>query len=170
MHVKIAVTDANIFIDLHELDLTPAFFQLAFEVHTSTAVLYELYVEQQQLLRNYQKVGILVVHNLMEEDLLEIHAANYPKSLSTTDQSVLHLANKLNACVLSSDKTLRNCAKNKAIEYHGMLWIFDRFVETSILEPNEASHKLQELVRINFTFANNPQLVAEIQNRLDSWH
>lgn len=33
----------------------------------------------------------------------------YPKSLSETDKSVLYVANKRNACVLSSDKVLRNC-------------------------------------------------------------
>ncbi|MGC3978534.1 MAG: hypothetical protein QM751_10080 [Paludibacteraceae bacterium] len=61
-----------------------------------------------------------------------------PISLSEADKSVLHVANKINACVLSSDKTLRNCAKNKGIEYHSMIWIFDKLVETSTLTPKEA--------------------------------
>jgi hypothetical protein len=68
----------------------------------------------------------------------------------------------LNACVLSSDKTLRNCAKNKDIEYHGMIWIFDKLVETSVLTPKEAAIKLKQLVATNFVFQNNQQLVAEI--------
>jgi len=65
------------------------------------------------------------VHNLQEQDFIEIYEEEYPKSLSETDKSVLHIANKINARVLSSDKTLRNCAKNKGIDYHGMIWIFD---------------------------------------------
>lgn len=170
MQIKIAVTDANIFIDLHELELTHSFFQLGFEFHTSTAVLYELNVEQQQMLMAFQTKGRLVVYNLKEEDFLEIYVANYPKSLSPTDQSVLHLANKLNACVLSSDRTLRNCANNKFIECHGMLWIFDRLVETSVLTQSQAAVKLQELIRINFTFSNNPKLLCEIQKRMVSWN
>lgn len=169
MKVKIAVTDANIFIDLYDLGLTKSFFNLELEVHTTSSVLYELYSEQQEILQAYQSVGRLEVHNLQEQDFIEIYNENYPKSLSEADKSVLHLANKINACVLSSDKTLRNCAKNKEIEYHGMIWIFDKFVETTILTPKEAKAKLNQLVASNFLFRNNQKLVEEIEKRLKIW-
>ncbi|GAB1416281.1 hypothetical protein MASR2M117_16870 [Paludibacter sp.] len=169
MKVKIAVTDANIFIDLYDLGLTKSFFNLELEVHTTSAVLYELYSEQQEILQAYQSVGKLDVHNLQEQDFIEIYNENYPKSLSEADKSVLHLANKINACVLSSDKTLRNCAKNKDIEYHGMIWIFDKFVETETLTPKEAKTKLNQLVASNFLFRNNQKLVEEIEKRLKIW-
>ena len=123
MKVKIAVTDACIFIDLYDLGLVASFFNLEIEIHTTSAVCFELYPEQQQVLKAYQSVDRLIVHNLHEQDFIEIYSEKYPKSLSETDKSVLQIANKLNACVLSSDKTLRNCAKNKDIEYHGMLWL-----------------------------------------------
>ncbi len=169
MKVKIAVTDANIFIDLYDLGLTNSFFNLELEIHTTSAVLYELYSEQQEILQAYQSVGRLSVHNLQEQDFIEIYNKNYPKSLSEADKSVLHVANKINACVLSSDKTLRNCAKNKEIEYHGMIWIFDKFVETVTLTPKEAKTKLNQLVASNFLFRNNQKLVEEIDKRLKLW-
>lgn len=169
MKVKIAVTDANIFIDLYDLGLTKPFFSLEFEIHTTSAVLFELYAEQQEILLSYQSVGKLVIHNLQEQDFIEIYNENYPKSLSETDKSVLHVANKINACVLSSDKTLRNCANNREIEYHGMIWIFDKFVETYILTPKEAKTKLKQLVASNFLFRNNQKLVEEIEKRLKIW-
>jgi rRNA-processing protein FCF1 len=169
MKVKIAVTDANIFIDLYDLGLTKSFFNLELEIHTTSAVLFELYSEQQEILQAYQSVGRLEVHNLQEQDFIEIYNENYPKSLSEADKSVLHVANKVNACVLSSDKTLRNCAKNKEIEYHGMIWIFDKFVETLTLTPKEAKTKLDQLVASNFLFRNNQKLVEEIEKRLKLW-
>lgn len=169
MKVKIAVTDANIFIDLYDLGLTNSFFNLELEIHTTSAVLYELYSEQQEILQAYQSVGRLSVHNLQEQDFIEIYNKNYPKSLSEADKSVLHVANKINACVLSSDKTLRNCAKNKEIEYHGMIWIFDKLVEISVLTKKEAAIKLKQLIVTNFVFRNNQQLVAEIEKRLKIW-
>ena len=43
MKVKIAVTDANIFIDLYNLGLINDFFNLEFEIHTTASVLMELY-------------------------------------------------------------------------------------------------------------------------------
>ncbi|MCB0536384.1 MAG: hypothetical protein KDE33_02545 [Bacteroidetes bacterium] len=169
MKVKFAVTDANIFIDLYDLGLTKSFFNLELEIHTTSAVLFELYAEQQEILQAYQSVGRLEVHNLQEQDFIEIYNENYPKSLSEADKSVLHVANKINACVLSSDKTLRNCAKNKEIEYHGMIWIFDKFVETVTLTPKEAKTKLNQLVASNFLFRNNQKLVEEIEKRLKIW-
>lgn len=169
MKLKIAVTDANIFIDLYDLGLTNSFFNLDLEIHTTSAVLYELYSEQQQILKAYQSVGRLKIHNLQEKDFIEIYNEHYPKSLSEADKSVLHVANKINACVLSSDKTLRNCAKNKDIEYHGMIWIFDKLVETSTLTAKEAKNKLNQLVNANFLFRNNQKLVEEIEKRLKLW-
>ncbi|HUN02135.1 MAG TPA: hypothetical protein PLS00_04705 [Niabella sp.] len=169
MKVRVAVTDANIFIDLYDLGLTKSFFNLELEIHTTSAVLYELYSEQQEVLQAYQSVGMLSVHNLQEQDFIEIYDENYPKSLSEADKSVLHVANKINACVLSSDKTLRNCAKNKEIEHHGMIWIFDKFVETTVLTSKEAKAKLNQLVASNFIFRNNQKLIEEIEKRLKNW-
>ncbi|MFV0390332.1 MAG: PIN domain-containing protein [Paludibacteraceae bacterium] len=169
MKVKIAVTDANIFIDLYDIGLTKSFFNFELEIHTTSAVLYELYSEQQEILQAYQSVGRLFIHNLHEQDFVEIYFENYPKSLSEADKSVLHVANKINACVLSSDKTLRNYAKNKEIEYHGMFWIFDKFVETGILSPRDAISKLNQLIASNFLFRNNQKLVGEVEKRLKIW-
>jgi rRNA-processing protein FCF1 len=167
--MKIVVTDACIFIDLHDLELTNSFFSLDLEIHTTSAVLFELYSEQQQALKAYQSVKRLIIHNLQERDFLEIYSEEYPKSLSETDKSVLHIANKINACVLSSDKMIRNWAKSKGIEYHGMIWIFDKLVETLILTKTEATKKLKQLVATNSVFQNNPQLIDEIEKRLKLW-
>lgn len=82
---------------------------------------------------------------------MQIQSEPYPKSLSVTDKSVLHIADQLNACVLSSDKAVRNYARNKEIAYHGMIWIFDQLVDN------------------NYIFKNSQQLVAEIQKRLRQW-
>lgn len=169
MKIKIAVTDACIFIDLYDLGLVASFFNLEIEIHTTSAVYFELYPGQQEVLKAYQSVDRLIVHNLKEQDFIEIYSNNYPKSLSETDKSVLHIANKLNACILSSDKTVRNCAKNKEIEYHGMVWIFDKLVEASILTEKEAAAKLKQLVATNYIFQNNKPLVDEIKKRLKLW-
>lgn len=169
MKLKIAVTDACIFIDLYDLGLINSFFKLSIEIHTTSAVYFELYEKQQQVFDAYHSNNRLIIHNLKEDDFIQIHSEAYPRSLSETDKSVLHIANKLNACVLSSDKAVRNHAKNKGIEYHGMIWIFDQLVETSILTKKGAADKLKELVTTNFIFQNNKPLVDEIQKRFKRW-
>ena len=156
--LKVAVTDACIFIDLHDLELINPFFNLDMEIHTTSLVLFELHFEQQQILRAYQSVDRLTIHNLQEDDFRDIFSEEYPKSLSETDKSVLHIANKINACILSSDKILRNYAQKKGIECHGMIWIFDRLIETSMLKRKEAANKLKQLVAMNIVFRNNRRL------------
>ncbi|SFC65473.1 hypothetical protein SAMN05421747_11782 [Parapedobacter composti] len=51
--MKLAITDACIFIDLHLLDLVVPLFELDIEVHTSLDVFNELNEEQRQLLSAY---------------------------------------------------------------------------------------------------------------------
>jgi hypothetical protein len=59
--MKIAITDACIFIDIIELQLSSQFFGLKIEIHTSLDVFNELYIEQQELLKAYQSVGKLII-------------------------------------------------------------------------------------------------------------
>lgn len=168
-NLKIVVTDACIFIDLFELDLITSFFNLDLDIHTTVAVYFELYAEYQLILEVYESRGQLILHNLKEKDFIEIFSENYPKSLSETDKSVLHVANQLNACVLSSDKILRNFTKNRYIEYHGLIWIFDELVNSGQLIKMEAVNKLNLLIRTNCFFQNNKKLMGEIEKRLKLW-
>src|SRR5690606_23033795 len=120
--MKLAITDACIFIDLHLLDLTVSFFELDIQVHTSLDVFNELNEEQQHLLSAYRSMGQLTVHTLQHTDREAMRTFGFPRSLSEMDCTVLYLAAQLEAMVLSSDKVVRNFAKKHAIEYHGMLW------------------------------------------------
>lgn len=167
--MKIAITDACIFIDLHDLNLTISFFSLDLEVHTSLDVFNELYPEQQNLLKAFISVNKLTIHNLLETDRIEIFETLYPKSLSEMDKTVLYLAQKHNAKVLSSDKSVRNYAKNQAIDYHGMLWIFDQFILENILTSQKAIEKLNDLIKFNIIYQNNAKLMSEFKKRLDKW-
>ena len=167
--MKIAVTDACIFIDLIELQLTSQFFGLQFEIHTSLDVYNELFQEQQELLKAYRSVGKLTVHNLTSEEKSQIQAEPFPKSLSDNDKSVIFLAEKLKALILSSDKAVRKYSKTKAIEYHGMLWIFDRLIEDGLLSTAEAIIKIRTLVTNNIVYRNNMELNGEIEKRVEKW-
>ncbi len=168
--MKLAVTDACIFIDIYELELTSQFFSLEIEIHSSLDVFNELDAHQRELLKAYQSIGKFATHILTEEDRLTLFNFNYPKSLSDNDKTVLHLAEKIKAMVLSSDKAVRNCAKKKSIEYHGMLWIFDKLIEAKLIDPVKASDKLKKLIHTNTMYQNNFELVTEMEKRLKTWN
>lgn len=167
--MKLAVTDACIFIDLFDTELIAPFFGLAIEVHTSLDVVNELYGEQRQTLREFEKKKRLTVHNISGEDRLAIAQATYPKALSESDKTVLHLAITLDAIVLSSDGVVRRCANVRCIKCHGMLWIFERLVEETVLLPAQAAKGLEKLTERNVMYRTSQELVQEVTKRLKLW-
>ncbi len=167
--MRIVVTDACIFIDVIDLQLTAKFFSLELEIHTTVDVFNELYTYQQQILQAYQQSEKLIIHILSKEEQQEILAEDFPASLSREDCSVIYMASKLNAIVLSSDKPVRNYAKKKAIDYHGMIWVFDQLVEQGLLNKPDAITKLQKLVLSNMIYKGNADMIKEMERRVKGW-
>lgn len=165
----IAVIDACIFIDLIELKISSHFFKLDLEVHTTIDVWHELYNSQQEILNAYQSVGKLTIHILEANEMEEITGLNYPRNLSPQDQSVIYIADKLNAMLLSSDKAVRNFAKSMAIDHHGMFWILDQLVENALIPKGLASSKLHELLENNIMYNNNMKLWKEANKLFKQW-
>lgn len=50
-----------------------------------------------------------------------------------------------------------------------MLWVLDQLVQKALITPELAADKLKTLVDTNYTYQNNPQLLAEIAKRLNVW-
>jgi predicted nucleic acid-binding protein len=167
--MKIAITDACIFIDIYDLQLTSKFFGLELDIHTSVDVFNELYDEQKEMLRAYQSVGKLTLHSILEEDRKVMFTKGYPKSLSDNDKTVLYLSEKIDAMVLSSDKAVRNHAKKLCVEYHGMLWVLDKLIETNLIDKSTAIEKINQLFKTNIIYQNNLELKVEIDKRLGIW-
>ena len=165
----IAITDACIFIDILDIRITSLFFELELEVHTTYDVWNELYEEQQETLSAFKSVGKLNVHILEPEDIEKIIDSSYPKSLSSPDKSVLYLADKFGAMLLSSDKAVRNFAKSKAIDHHGTFWVLDQLVEKQLISQKSASARLKGLFNKYLMYRNNIQLRKEADKRFDLW-
>jgi len=167
--MRLAVTDACIFIDLLDLQIVSEFFNLPIEIHTSLDVFNELYEEQKTILKAYQSVGKLSIHNISSEEKEKILNNKFPKALSYNDRTVVYLAEKIEAFIITSDKAVRKYSKTKVIEYHGMLWIFDKMIEANLFTPNQAIVKINELVNINVMYYNNAELTSEINKRKRLW-
>lgn len=151
--MRVAVTDACIFIDLIELDMITSFFQLDLEPHTTVAVINELYPEQQQILEAYESVGKLHIHNLHEDDFQEMRKIAFPRGLSQEDRSVLFLAQKLGgAIVISSDKLVRDFAGKLNLPYHGIFWIWDQLVSGELISKPKALDILHKMPKINLLY------------------
>ncbi len=167
--MKLAVTDACIFIDLIELDLISLFFGLEYEIHTTINVLNELEARQKQILQAYRVGNKLNIHTLSGEEQSGLNAHIVSNKLSIQDKSVLFLAEKLSAIVLSSDKTVRKHAKQRDLNYHGIFWIFDQLIEAHLLSNAKAIATLQKLPEINQYYMLSKLLSDEIAKRIELW-
>lgn len=165
----IAVTDACIFIDILDLKITAEFFGLDLEIHTTVDVWNELDLDQQEILKAYRLLAKLNVHILQAEDQDKMNGIKYPKGLSEADKSVIYIAGKLDAMILTSDNTVRNYASSRSIDRHGMLWILDQIVELQILPKNVVGQKLKALTSNNLMYLNNKKLSKEIDKRIKEW-
>jgi hypothetical protein len=167
--MRLAITDACILIDLCDLRLTTSFFELDLEIHTTVDVFQELYDSQRIELQAFCDCGRLTLHSIDESARKAMSQRAYPRSLSENDRTVLYIAEMIGAIVLSSDKPVRAYAKRMCIEYHGMLWIFDRLLALGLITPALAAEKLQQLIRCNVIYQNNTELVGEMKKRLAAW-
>lgn len=168
--MKIAVTDACIFIDIHNLRLTPSFFLLPLEIHSTVDVLNELYEDHKQFLQAFISVGKLTLHSLSEVDRHAVSTGDFPLGLSEADKSAIYIAANIQAILLSSDKTVRRYAKHKNIDCHGMLWVFESLVDSHVVSAAEAAHKLTELISTNVMYQNNRELLDLTNKLIAKWN
>ncbi|MCF1752356.1 PIN domain-containing protein [Mariniradius sediminis] len=167
--MRVAVTDACIFIDLIELDMITSFFQLDLELHTTVAVINELYPEQKQILEAYGSVGKLYVHNLKDDDYQEMKQISFPRGLSQEDRSVLYLAGKLGgAIVISSDRIVRDFAGRLQLPYHGIFWILDQIVASELISKAKAREILSDMPKVNAMYEAT-LLKNEVETRMAKW-
>lgn len=162
--MRIAITDANIFIDLHYLEVLEHLFVLELEIHTTHEVIDELEDEQVEYLSDKAEQGLLTIHIMSPEELEELDELEVPKGLSNTDKSVYLYADKVESLVLTGDMTLRKTLKNNGKEVHGVVWIFDQWVDKEIIPRNEAANLLKSLVEYNSWLP-----MAECIQRIDQW-
>jgi len=164
----VVVNDANILIDLIKLQLVEAFFNIKWEFYSTNLIIEnELYDEQKLQLQPFIESNILKIQELDANDMLTIMEIQAQKpQLSDKDCSALHCAKKLNASLLTSDNTLRKFAKQKQVDVHGHLWVFDALLEHQCITPDIAITKLYELNTINSKL-NLPK--KECEARIEKW-
>lgn len=148
--MKLAVNDANIFIDLFDIDLLQMFFELNIELHTTDLVINELDPEQKLPVLEKAARGKITVKKFSEDELDEIRKLEKKRgALSIQDWSVFYYAKQMNVMILTGDNTLRKEAKSKGFEVHGIIWLLDQMVSQKTIKSKQAIEKLEALMKIN---------------------
>lgn len=168
--MTLAVTDACIFLDLMDLQLTSEFFGLSLDMHTTLDVYNELCPEQQELLKAYRSLGRLHIHNITSEERTTIRNSNLPTALSNSEKTVIFHAVNRDAVIISNSVGVRNISTAKTIKCYGILWIFDRFIENRMLTILDAIKKIELLIELNSFYQNNSFLAIEFEKKKVAWN
>ena len=145
MAAQIYINDANILIDLCNLDIVFEFLALNFELCTTDFILAELEEEQAEKFREK-----LTIYTSDATVLIEINALFIQhKGLSFEDCSVWHFANKMNGTLVTSDNTLRKKATKNGVNVKGILHLFEEMKNQECMSVEKCIQKLEELKNNN---------------------
>ena len=146
---NIAVLDASVILDLINLDLLDKLFHFDTDVAITPSILLEITSEPHK-----SKVQMCIDKGkilLRTDGLLENINTLYEKfpGLSYADCSVLEVAIRINAMVLSSDGLLRKVIKKHGLNIKGTLGVIKDLHEKKLIETEVAISKLEKYLKIN---------------------
>jgi len=162
--MKLAVTDANIFIDLIKLQMLVLLFSIDMEIHTTKEIVDQLNDDQLIHLTGFIDSQHLQVHYLSALQLQEVIELAAPRALELADKSVAWLSLQLAATVLTGDGPLRKFCQTKHLEVRGIIWLFDVIVEKGLVSPVSAAEKMESLLRFNSRLPKD-----ECSHRIQQW-
>jgi len=162
--MKLAVTDANIFIDLIELKLISCLFNCGMDIYTSQEVMDQLRDDQLVQLEPFCNAGTLRVVLFSATEIQEILALPCPRSLEFADKSVIYLARLKGATVLTGDAPLRKYCASNHLPVLGILGLFDLFCDVGQITTAVAAERLTYLMSFNGRLPKH-----ECEHRLSKW-
>ena len=147
--MKIAITDANILIDVIELGFIDHLFQIELELHTTLGIVDELNNEQQDKLQKYIDDEELTIHFPSEEELHRIKQMEFDRGFSNNDCYLLYICKENEMILLSGERKMRTFCNRESLEVHGVIWLFDEFIRQSLISHLIAIEKMEALLARN---------------------
>lgn len=152
--MKIVIQDANIIIDAINMGITHFFKEMGIEFHTTDLVNNEIQGNVQRLkLDQLIADGLMLIDTLEGDDAMRLFSMTMEygaiSNLTPEDCSVMVLAEKYDARLLTGDQKLVRYAKKRNIIVNGILWITDTLVEKGIVSKKEMIPYLEKLKETN---------------------
>lgn len=143
--LRVVVTDANIFFDLMLCDLLDHFCSLPIRITTTAEVLREFEDEDHHAIQPYlaiQKISIVSFD-------IDPSQFGFSTRLSQADISVLVASYQHNYIALTGERKMSKWCEDHQIECHGIIWVFDYLISTSIIDPHTAADLMEDLTSVN---------------------
>jgi len=143
--MRVAVKDANVFIDMELMGLFELWTALGYQTFTTSMIEVELRRGGHSEALAYLATDSI---DVLEPDTGAVEELQHAldKSVSLQDASVLFVALQYDAMLLTGDKRLRANAELLEVECHGSIWILDQLVKSGNLQGKVAAAKLIRLL------------------------
>lgn len=167
---RIVVSDANIFIDLLQVELLEAFFALTFsnyEIWTTDLVYREVKrIGKVHVLEKFKTNGKLKIASFNSVEMSEIIGLrdNSANNTSLADASVWYYAKKIGAILLTGDKKLRKETIKDGIRVSGIIYVWEQMLANGIFSAKEAADNLEALMSENSRL---PKQICE--QKINAW-
>jgi len=166
--MKLLINDANILIDLVELDLLNSFTCLPHELHTTDFVLEEIDSEQRTFIDSFvegEKINVIVTTDIEDYNGINTLQINF-SGLSFEDCSVWYYSRKMDGVLVTGDGKLRKTAQRDGLEVRGIIFVLDELLKHEILSFELAIEKINRLYQINNRLPKSilPQRIALWEN------
>lgn len=164
--MRIVINDANILMDLADLDTLELLRSLEYEYHTTDLVIAEVEdAEQKSKIDAFVNDTDVKIKIFSEDEFnVIVSLASEHSGLSITDCSVLYYTRETKGILMTGDGKLRKVAQNADLEVRGILFIFDELVDNNVISKGTAFVKLKRLTEINSRLP-----IAEVEMRLEKW-
>ena len=162
--MTLAVTDANIFIDLVKLRMLGYLFSIELQISTTREVIDQLNEAQAAQVMQFVQAKNLTVYKFTEAEIAEINLMVAPRALEFTDKTVIYLAKNIDAIVLTGDGPLRKFCKTCMLPVKGILWLFDTCLEKEKFTYQTGVDKIKELMSFNDRIPKD-----ECEKRIQLW-
>lgn len=163
--MKVAVKDECVLIDLANGGLLDSWFQLGIETYTTNLVIRQIKDDHQwQMVSGFIKAGLLKVKTLDGGQMSKMYRELGNLPIGIADQTVLFLAIKLQAILITGDRKLRLEGLKRDVEVRGVLWILDTLIGKKLVSPKLAAAKLRLMLAEGAFLPPD-----ECQKRLANW-
>lgn len=147
-NAPIAVSDANILIDLLKTELIHFLFELDISIHTTEVAFEQLTLKQQTQISKFI-TGPHIISTCTAEELVEIAKLNFPTGLEHTDRTLFYYAQKHNAILIVGDNKFHSYCLSQSLKVEDIFWLLDTFVERKLIDETTAIAGLKKLMIIN---------------------
>ncbi|MGI6484004.1 MAG: hypothetical protein ACOX0R_00045 [Candidatus Dojkabacteria bacterium] len=161
----VVVNDTSVLIDLIKLGLLEVFAHSKFELWIPDFVHNEI-IDQKDEFEKYIKH--FNVYEFTSEEVFELYVkhANNPE-LSLVDISVLHVAEKKEMVLCTSDNALRKKAQYFGVDVHGLLWILEELLKQGVLKKKEVVKQAKRYLKLNSWISGD--MVMEFVKRIEDY-